>query len=412
MRETYVDEGGRLVLPPEIATELGLTPGARTVVDMQDNRLCVRRPPSQLARLDIEVTNRCNLSCTTCMRRTWDEPAGDMDAATFTRLLEGLRAFSPPPRVFFGGLGEPLLHRDIVDMVRQTKALGGQIELITNAILLTPDLSRGLIEAGLDGLWVSLDGATGNGYAAVRRGGTLDAVVANLMSFRRQRRPAINPAPALGIAFVATRDNVADLPALLNLGRRVGASRYSVSNVLPHSAEMATQTLVGGCLWQRSARPTPYTPRTEVAKMHLDAVTQPALWDLLRREADVVYAGVSFGNGENRCPFIERGSAAVRWDGELSPCTPLLHTHVTFLDDRQRVARSWTLGNVNQTDLAALWHRPEHQAFRRRVQVFDFAPCIHCGGCEMAEANEEDCFGNAFPTCGGCLWAQGVIRCP
>ncbi len=26
--------------------------------------------------------------------------------------------------------------------------------------------------------------------------------------------------------------------------------------------------------------------------------------------------------------------------------------------------------------------------------------------------NEEDCFGNTFPTCGGCLWAQGVIRCP
>jgi hypothetical protein len=30
----------------------------------------------------------------------------------------------------------------------------------------------------------------------------------------------------------------------------------------------------------------------------------------------------------------------------------------------------------------------------------------------MTESNQEDCFGNTFPTCGGCLWAQGFIRCP
>jgi len=26
--------------------------------------------------------------------------------------------------------------------------------------------------------------------------------------------------------------------------------------------------------------------------------------------------------------------------------------------------------------------------------------------------NLEDCFGNSAPTCGGCLWAQGLIQCP
>jgi hypothetical protein len=33
-------------------------------------------------------------------------------------------------------------------------------------------------------------------------------------------------------------------------------------------------------------------------------------------------------------------------------------------------------------------------------------------GCNLSETNEEACFGNPFPTCGGCLWAQGVIQCP
>jgi hypothetical protein len=51
-------------------------------------------------------------------------------------------------------------------------------------------------------------------------------------------------------------------------------------------------------------------------------------------------------------------------------------------------------------------------AYRKRVQSFAFPPCTFCGGCDMSVANEEDCFGNEYPTCGGCLWAQGVIQCP
>jgi hypothetical protein len=65
-----------------------------------------------------------------------------------------------------------------------------------------------------------------------------------------------------------------------------------------------------------------------------------------------------------------------------------------------------------ERSLAKLWYTPEHVAFRERVQVFDFSPCTICGGCDLADNNEEDCFGNVFPTCGGCLWAQGVIQCP
>jgi hypothetical protein len=51
-------------------------------------------------------------------------------------------------------------------------------------------------------------------------------------------------------------------------------------------------------------------------------------------------------------------------------------------------------------------------AYRQRVQNFAFAPCTACGGCDLSEANLEDCLGNEFPVCGGCLWAQAVIQCP
>jgi hypothetical protein len=74
--------------------------------------------------------------------------------------------------------------------------------------------------------------------------------------------------------------------------------------------------------------------------------------------------------------------------------------------------RAYVVGNVVERNLSDLWNDPEYVAFRKRIQGFDFSPCTICGGCELSEANEEDCFGNTFPTCGGCLWAQGVIQYP
>ena len=80
-----------------------------------------------------------------------------------------------------------MAHPGIVDMVARVKALGATVELITNGTLLTQEMSRRLIEAGLDMLWVSLDGATPESYADVRLGAALPEVLANLANFRRTR---------------------------------------------------------------------------------------------------------------------------------------------------------------------------------------------------------------------------------
>ena len=54
----------------------------------------------------------------------------------------------------------------------------------------------------------------------------------------------------------------------------------------------------------------------------------------------------------------------------------------------------------------------EYKAFRERVRGFEFSPCIRCGGCDNRLENCEDCFGNGAPTCGGCLWSEGIVTCP
>ena len=46
------------------------------------------------------------------------------------------------------------------------------------------------------------------------------------------------------------------------------------------------------------------------------------------------------------------------------------------------------------------------------IVAFGVSVAVICGGCDLSVANGEDCLGNQFPVCGGCLWAQGVARCP
>jgi MoaA/NifB/PqqE/SkfB family radical SAM enzyme len=330
-------------------------------------------------------------------------------------VIEGLRDFSPPPTVFFGGLGEPFYHPNIVGMVARAKELGAHVELITNGTLLTAGLSRGLLEAGIDVLWVSIDGATPGSYADIRLGAELPQVIENVTEFCRIVRteghgggcvfvPKFNA--ELGIEFVAMKRNIGDLPGVLSLGRKLGAKRFMVTNVLPYTAEMREEVLYANVLGNNGYL------RLSLPRIEESEITRGPL----REAMGSLNLTLAMHNPQtivDRCPFIEGGAGAIGWDGGLSPCLPLLHSHMSFpVVDRERFSRRWTIGSVAEHSLAELWHAPEHVAFRQRVQAFDFSPCTRCGGCEMMEKNEEDCFGNAFPTCSGCLWAQGVVQCP
>ncbi len=404
----HVDAAGNVVIPAEVARALGFEPGARVKLGRLPDRLVLHRATNQLARIYVEPTTACNLQCRTCIRNVWDEPLGRMDGETFGRILEGIQALPERPAVFFGGLGEPLLHPEFLDMVREAKRLDAPVEAITNGLLLDDARIEALIDVALDTLWVSIDGATRDCYADVRREGALPRVVANLERLRDLKIQKRVERPLLGISFVAMRRNLAELPEVLRLEHRVGARKFLVSNVYPHTPELLAEILyrrsIGESLRSRSTiRLTRMDPEQTVA-----LIVQNAMHGLYTPRLE----GPEVLWPTDTCPFVSRGSTCVRWDGAVSPCLPLLHTHTSYLENRLRSTGAYTIGSVRERGLQEIWMSPEYVALRRRLEDFDFPPCTACNSCEMADANQEDCFGNSAPTCGGCLWAQGFIQCP
>jgi len=191
----------------------------------------------------------------------------------------------------------------------------------------------------------------------------------------------------------------------------LGGCHYLVTNVLPYTAEMSDEIL-----YSRASNDgiymSSYWTSLEIPRIDINALTREVLYQSMLSGHPLNFAGADFGEGNDRCPFIEKGAVAIRWDGDVSPCLPLLHDQRNFTNGCERSLRRYTVGNVMEKDLFNLWNFPEYLSFRDHVQKFDFSPCTWCGGCDLYEKNEEDCFGSPFPTCGGCLWAQGVIHCP
>lgn len=408
-----VDEQGRLVLPPEVAQQYGLLPGAKVRLDEGHNFVKMHRPVTHLTKVYIEPTVACNLDCITCFRNGWDQPIGRMTDETFERILAGLKDLSPTPSVYFGGIGEPLFHPKTVEWIRRVKELNIKVEMITNGTILNEKKARQLIDAGLDVLWVSLDGATPESFADVRMGAELPLILENLRRLFKMRKGGHFPKPEIGVAFVAMKRNINDLPKIIKMGHTFGARYYSVSNVQPVTPEMQSERLYLRTMRNIAYLPSPMLPKLSLPKMDFNADTQAALTEAFNSGCNVSFAGNNWGGANDVCNFVESGTMSIAWTGDVSPCWPLMHTHTTYLHGKPRFTKKHVIGNVRKRSLDEIWNDKDYMAYRERLHNFVFAPCTFCGGCDLSESNEEDCLGNSdFPVCGGCLWAQGIVQCP
>lgn len=103
------------------------------------------------------ITDRCNLECHYCNEfdNTAPHPRREDLEAWLRKILElGVM------RISFQG-GEPLLHPDVVHLVRYAKQVGFYwVGMTTNGLLLTRELAQALEDAGLDSLQISVDRMT------------------------------------------------------------------------------------------------------------------------------------------------------------------------------------------------------------------------------------------------------------
>jgi sulfatase maturation enzyme AslB (radical SAM superfamily) len=164
----------------------------------------------------VETTNACNARCTICPHRSLRRPIVCMDDTCYQKIIDECAAHRCR-ELHLHNFGEPLLDKRIEERIRYAKQRGiSKVKIFSNGSLLTEDRARGLIEAGLDEIKISFDGAAREEFEQIRVPLKFDTVVANvenLVALRNRLRAPLR----IYVACCSTSDKQATMLALEKL---------------------------------------------------------------------------------------------------------------------------------------------------------------------------------------------------
>ncbi|MGD2247013.1 MAG: radical SAM protein [Candidatus Methanofastidiosia archaeon] len=171
-----------------------------------------------LSFVDWDITPRCNLNCRHCYATSlYKKNQAELSLEDIELLIQNLCVLPVANIGMFGG--EPLLREDLPQIIELCAEKKCNPYIITNGLLLTEDRLESLIDAGLKGIAVSIDGATKETYTHIRRGSNFDQVQKNIS------RIGNYDIESFVIDVVVSRINLHEIGALIEMAKTYGATR-------------------------------------------------------------------------------------------------------------------------------------------------------------------------------------------
>jgi len=180
----------------------------------------------------ILVTNNCNLRCQMCP--FWKVKSKDeLSLSEIKRIIDYVHKWGVPS-ITIGG-GEPLLRKDIVDIIKYSSSKGIITNLITNGTLINEFIARNLIESNLFRIGISIDGSKPEIHDKIRGvPGTFNRAV-NGIKLLKKYKNRLNSDTIIYIQTTIMKDNIDDVPNILELSKELGV-RFLCQPYLPFMA--------------------------------------------------------------------------------------------------------------------------------------------------------------------------------
>ncbi len=317
--------------------------------------------------LYLEVTNRCNLLCTTCPR-TYEElePPADMSWELFTSIVNQVPDLV---RAVLHGVGEPMLVKSLPRMVRYLTDRGVYTLFNTNGTVLGERSGRALIDAGLDELRVSLDASNAKSFRDIRGKNYFNRILKNVRAFRDLQEREGHAKPRVSAWLTGLKETVQELPAFVRVAAEIGVKEVYLQRLVYFDRDAIGMARPDQTLFERMTREeSHYLKEAEALARSLGvtfsasgAASEPgmslqntegdAAWSLCRRPWSLMY-------------FTANGRAL--------PCC--------IAPFSQRGYEHYTLGDATQETLREIWNGPGYRDFRAAL-LSDGPPaaCANCG---------------------------------
>jgi len=302
--------------------------------------------------LHLEVVAACNLTCTHCFAGTLPRKEKPLTLNELDRLFAELASLG----TFRLGLtgGEPLLRKDIFEIIDLATHHGLCPCLTTNGLLITEEIAREFGKRELVWLNVSLEGASSETNDHVRGAGTFEKVIDKIALLGKHAR--------FTLAFTIMRSNLHEIEKCAELACQVGAHTAVFRPLYPvgvarHNLELmptfeeyneALQLLAG------------LQPNTGFDLCNIDPFSP-----LAREETQsVVYQNYGCGAGNLVC--------SVSVSGDVNPCS--------FLGS------AFVAENIRNKSLSEIWHQSQVFQAMRKLSIAEPSSlhgndAVFAGGC-------------------------------
>ena len=283
--------------------------------------------------IGIEVTNRCNLNCIMCARREMDRKLGDMRPSILQKIIDESKEYLE--FVDLQSLGEPLLHKDLIQMIEYCKVNNVKCGFSTNASLLDEEKSEDILDSGVNHITLAFDGATPETYERIRQGAEYDTVVRNIKHFLKLKNEK-NSRCFVVIQCIYMRETEREIRAFKRMwdvsgvdALRIRQVTYSIKKDVPGDEKFVNPKGSMPCFW---------------------------LW---------------------REPHIH-------WDGTVVPCC-------------QDINASYPLGTIRDDSLQNLWNSKRMVDLRKKHIEGKSNEIPLCRGCNMYQPNLPTAVGFFLP---------------
>ncbi|WP_419595040.1 radical SAM protein [Thiolapillus sp.] len=282
---------------------------------------------NDLFLIAVNLTRRCNLTCAHCYMDAETRHSGgkdELNTEEVRKLLTDIASRSNETMVVLTG-GEPLLRRDLADLVRHGNSLGLTMVIGTNGVLLTEQRVQSLKSAGAMGMGISLDSLDPASHDSFRGcSGNWEKTLAGMDHCRRHDLP-------FQVHFSVTERNAHEVQSMIDFATASGAHVLNVfflvctgrgesmSDISPARYEQVLRQLVEAQENSRDliirARCAPHYKRIAYEHNPESPLTRAQGYEGGGCLAGIHYCRVTPEGAVTACPYIPDEEGSIREQG-------------------------------------------------------------------------------------------------
>jgi len=313
-------------------------------------KLVQREEKRRFSAWQIELTTRCPLRCTMCIKEGYrDWTRKDMDPHKFTRILPYL---SDVKSVVLEGWGESLLYHDLIRCIDLVKEQGCQAGFVTSGMGLDEEYASRLVTAGIDFLGFSFSGATAGTHNSIRVNSDFDSLVDSVRTVCRFST-ANGGRPKVHMVYLMLRDNIDEAPRVVDLAKELGVGEVVFINITQVTTAWQDSQRVFECcqvpLYEKILTEAERRARTLGV-----ALTKPSL------KTDEVAL----------CSEPPLNNLYISVDGDVSPCVylgpPVNSPFKRIYCGTEHRTERVSFGNIFRQPFGEIWQNSEYKVFRDR----------------------------------------------